>query len=97
MKCYFKIIVVALETVVSIVDEEATLDLVLPQKGSKKAAISYTSELSSPVSLLVIAVTWALEWSFILDCSLFLFPLVPNIVSSEVQPQNICFVSKFFF
>lgn len=93
MKCCVKIIVVALETVVSIVDEEATLDLVLPQKGSKKAAISYTSELSSPVSLLVIAVTWALEWSFILDCS----PLVPNIVSSEVQPQNICFVSKFFF
>lgn len=61
MKCCVKIIVVALETVVSIVDEEATLDLVLPQKGSKKAAISYTSELSSPVSLLVIAVTWALE------------------------------------
>lgn len=43
MKCCVKIIVVALETVVSIVDEEATLDLVLPQKGSKKAAISYTS------------------------------------------------------
>lgn len=61
MKCCVKIIVVALETVVSIIDEEATLDLVLPQKGSEKAAISDTSELSSPVSLLVIAVTWALE------------------------------------
>lgn len=61
MKCCVKIIVVALETVVFIVDEEAALDLVLPRKGSEKAAISYTSELSSPVSLLVIAVTWALE------------------------------------